>query len=51
MISSKVPQILINREDITDLNFDVRLLGNADEIVSQLCNLLGVSTHTYINAH
>jgi NAD-dependent deacetylase sirtuin 1 len=36
-----VPQILINREPLKHLNFDVELLGDADAIVNELCHLLG----------
>ncbi|RUS90093.1 hypothetical protein EGW08_002135 [Elysia chlorotica] len=36
-----VPQILINRERLHYLNFDVELLGNCDNIVAELCRRLG----------
>ncbi|XP_069124835.1 NAD-dependent protein deacetylase sirtuin-1-like isoform X2 [Argopecten irradians] len=35
-----VPQILINREPLKNMNFDVELLGNCDTIVSELCKRL-----------
>ena len=38
-----VPQILINRERLHYLNFDVELLGNCDNIVAELCRRLGDS--------
>lgn len=36
-----VPQILINREQLKHLEFDVELLGDSDEIVNQLCHMMG----------
>ena len=36
-----VPQILINRERLSYLTFDVELLGNCDDIVGDLCRRLG----------
>ena len=35
-----MPQILINREPLRNLNFDVELLGDCDGIVSELCHRL-----------
>lgn len=35
-----VPQILINREPLKHLNFDVELLGDCDAIVEELCKHL-----------
>lgn len=35
-----VPQILINREPLKHLNFDVELLGDCDTIVEELCKNL-----------
>ncbi|XP_071439884.1 NAD-dependent protein deacetylase sirtuin-1 [Hetaerina americana] len=40
-IPSNVPQILINREQLHHLNFDVELLGDSDIIINQLCHMLG----------
>ncbi|XP_046392841.1 NAD-dependent protein deacetylase sirtuin-1 [Ischnura elegans] len=40
-IPSHVPQILINREQLRHLNFDVELLGDSDVIINQLCHMLG----------
>lgn len=37
-IDSSVPQILINREPLNHLNFDVELLGDCDHIVQEICN-------------
>jgi NAD-dependent deacetylase sirtuin 1 len=37
-ISSDVPQILINREPLNHMNFDVELLGDCDVIVQELSN-------------
>ncbi|KAI8393569.1 DHS-like NAD/FAD-binding domain-containing protein [Radiomyces spectabilis] len=39
-IPHSVPQILINRTPITHMTFDVQLLGNADDIVPELCRML-----------
>lgn len=38
-IPSRVPQILINRESLSHLDFDVELLGNSDTIINQLCHM------------
>ncbi|KAI8336582.1 DHS-like NAD/FAD-binding domain-containing protein [Chlamydoabsidia padenii] len=40
-VPHRVPQILINRTPITHMTFDVQLLGNADDIVPELCRMLG----------
>lgn len=36
-----MPQVLINREPLPHLNFDVELLGDCDVIVNELCHRLG----------
>lgn len=36
-----VPQILINRDAISHVNFDIVLLGDADVIVQHICSSLG----------
>lgn len=36
-----VPQVLINREPLLHMNFDVELLGDCDVIVNELCHRLG----------
>ncbi|KAL5505110.1 hypothetical protein EMCRGX_G006491 [Ephydatia muelleri] len=36
-----VPQVLINREHLGHMTFDVELLGYSDAIVSELCHCLG----------
>ncbi|KAH7638102.1 nad-dependent histone deacetylase sir2-like [Dermatophagoides farinae] len=40
-IPKNIPQILINREPLNHLNFDVELLGDCDVIIRYLCQLLG----------
>jgi len=40
-LPAHVPQVLINREPLRHLNFDVELLGNCDVIVNELCHRLG----------
>ncbi|KAK7869073.1 hypothetical protein R5R35_000792 [Gryllus longicercus] len=40
-VPSSVPQILINREPLPHFNFDVKLLGDSDVIINQLCHMLG----------
>ncbi|XP_033887046.1 NAD-dependent protein deacetylase sirtuin-1-like isoform X1 [Acipenser ruthenus] len=40
-IPHEVPQILINREQLHHLNFDVELLGDCDVIINELCHRLG----------
>nr|XP_001334440.4 NAD-dependent protein deacetylase sirtuin-1 isoform X1 [Danio rerio] len=39
-IPHDVPQVLINREPLPHLNFDVELLGDCDVIVNELCHRL-----------
>lgn len=36
-----MPQVLINREQLPHLNFDVELLGDCDVIINELCHRLG----------
>lgn len=36
-----MPQVLINREPLPHLNFDVELLGDCDGIINELCHRLG----------
>lgn len=36
MLDEKVPQILINRESLKHMNFDIELLGDCDVIVNEL---------------
>ncbi|XP_077115095.1 NAD-dependent protein deacetylase sirtuin-1 [Ranitomeya variabilis] len=40
-IPHEVPQILINREPLPHLHFDIELLGDCDVIINQLCQSLG----------
>ncbi|XP_069960205.1 NAD-dependent protein deacetylase sirtuin-1 isoform X1 [Cherax quadricarinatus] len=40
-VPSHVPQILINREPLRHLTFDVELLGDCDVIINELCHRLG----------
>lgn len=40
-IPHEVPQVLINREPLPHLNFDVELLGDCDVIINELCHCLG----------
>lgn len=42
-IPHEVPQILINRESLKDSVFDIELLGDSDEIVTEICSKLGSS--------
>ena len=37
----EIPQILINREPLRHMTFDVELLGDCDVIISELCQRLG----------
>ncbi|KAH8413089.1 hypothetical protein KR009_007864 [Drosophila setifemur] len=39
-IPGSVPQILINREQLHHLKFDVELLGDSDVIINQICHRL-----------
>lgn len=38
-IPAHVPQVLINLEPLSHLNFDVELLGESDVIIDHLCRL------------
>lgn len=40
-LPSNVPQIQINRDPVSHLDFDIDLLGECDVVVSALCNKLG----------
>ncbi|KAL5107436.1 NAD-dependent protein deacetylase sirtuin-1 [Taenia crassiceps] len=40
-VPAKVPQILINRESLSNHNFDTELLGDCDVILEHLCRQLG----------
>ncbi|XP_041866404.1 NAD-dependent protein deacetylase sirtuin-1 [Melanotaenia boesemani] len=40
-IPHEVPQVLINREPLPHLNFDVELLGDCDGIINELCHRMG----------
>ncbi|CAH1407969.1 unnamed protein product [Nezara viridula] len=40
-LPSDVPQVLINRERLPYMNFDVELLGDSDVIIDHLCRELG----------
>lgn len=42
-IPASVPQILINREQLHHLKFDVELLGDSDVIINQICHRLSGS--------
>jgi hypothetical protein len=42
-LPAHVPQILINREPLRNIGFDVELLGDCDVIVNELCHRLGDS--------
>lgn len=43
MLPHDVPQILINRESLKHMNFDIELLGDCDVIVNELLKRLGDS--------
>ena len=38
-LPAHIPQILINREPLRHMVFDVELLGDCDVIVNQLCHM------------
>jgi len=40
-IRSEVPQIYISREPISDIEFDIQLLGDCDIVVAELCHAAG----------
>jgi len=39
-IPKHIPQVLINRERLAHMTFDVELLGDCDVIINQLCHML-----------
>lgn len=41
VLDDSVPQILINREPLPHMTFDIQLLGYSDTIVAELCRRLG----------
>lgn len=41
VLNDSVPQILINREPLPHMTFDIQLLGYSDTIVAELCRRLG----------
>jgi len=41
LLRPDVPQILINREPLSHMNFDVELYGNCDDVIAELCLQLG----------
>ncbi|CAL8111392.1 unnamed protein product [Orchesella dallaii] len=41
MVPAEVPQILINREPLPQVNFDIELFGNSDSIIAELCGMMG----------
>lgn len=41
VLDDSVPQILINREPLPHVTFDIQLLGYSDTIVAELCRRLG----------
>jgi NAD-dependent deacetylase sirtuin 1 len=40
LIPANIPQILINREPLPHMNFDINLYGDADQILTHLCELV-----------
>lgn len=40
-VAPKIPQILINREPLDHMFFDIELLGDCDQIIQELCLRLG----------
>lgn len=40
-LPNEIPQILINREPLPHMQFDVELLGDSDTIIGELCSRLG----------
>jgi len=41
VLDEGIPQVLINREPLKHMTFDVELLGDCDVIISELCKRLG----------
>lgn len=41
VLEGSVPQVLINREPLPHMRFDVELLGYSDAVVEELCCRLG----------
>ncbi|UJR27447.1 hypothetical protein I4U23_008736 [Adineta vaga] len=47
LLSSDIPQILINRERLPHKTFDIELLGNCDVIINELCLRLAKLDSTF----
>ena len=41
VLDRSVPQVLINREPLSHMTFDVELIGYSDAVVTELCRRLG----------
>ncbi|PIK41034.1 putative NAD-dependent protein deacetylase sirtuin-1 isoform X2 [Apostichopus japonicus] len=41
VVPNSVPQILINREPLPHMNFDIELLGDGDVIINEICHRMG----------
>lgn len=50
-LPNEVPQILINREPLTHMNFDIELLGNCDNIINELCLRMGPPWDSLSSSH
>ncbi|CAJ0933087.1 unnamed protein product, partial [Mesorhabditis belari] len=50
-VGDNVPQILINREPLPAYTTDIELIGNCDDIITQICMELGGSFTELLHAH
>ena len=50
-IPPEVPQILINREPLRHMTFDVELLGDCDVIITELCQRLGGAWNSLLEGY
>lgn len=48
-VPPEVPQVLINREPLRHMTFDVELLGDCDVVISELCQRLGGSWNSLLD--
>jgi len=51
LLKPTIPQILINRESLPHMQFDVELYGNCDDVLHHLCSQLGADWEHVTESH
>ena len=51
LLRADIPQILINREQLPHMHFDVELYGNCDDVIHHLCSQLGSEWNAVTQSH